>query len=231
VGALAEEGDLERERRLTAFPSAAPGQRLLTRAPAVATSRAKRTFDVLVACFALLLFLPLLLTVAMMIRLESPGPAIFRQRRTGYQGRIFIIYKFRTMTVTEDGGQIRQATKDDKRVTAIGAVLRKLSIDELPQLWNVLKGDMSIIGPRPHALSHDELYGDLIPTYVARFRCRPGLTGYAQVNGLRGEIEDTRGMSERVAADNSYIDDWSFALDMVILVRTVPLIFSDPNAY
>ena len=109
--------------------------------------------------------------------------------------------------------------------------MRKLSIDELPQLWNVLKGDMSVVGPRPHALAHDEYYGALIPTYAARFRAKPGLTGFAQVNGFRGEIRDTRGMSDRVAADNSYIDAWSPALDVAILARTVPLIFSDPRAY
>jgi lipopolysaccharide/colanic/teichoic acid biosynthesis glycosyltransferase len=113
----------------------------------------------------------------------------------------------------------------------MGALLRKLSIDELPQLWNVLKGDMSVVGPRPHALAHDEYYGALIPTYAARFRARPGLTGYAQVNGLRGEIRDPRGMSDRVAADNSYIEEWSQSLDLVILARTVPLIFRDPRAY
>ena len=201
------------------------------RLSAVATHPLKRLFDILAAGFGLLLFLPLLMTVLVLIRLESPGPAIFRQRRTGYRGRVFTILKFRTMTVTEDGGQIRHATKGDARVTAIGALLRKLSIDELPQLWNVLKGDMSIVGPRPHALAHDEYYGALIPTYAARFRARPGLTGYAQVNGFRGEIRDTRGMSDRVAADNSYIEEWSPALDLAILVKTVPLIFSDPRAY
>jgi putative colanic acid biosynthesis UDP-glucose lipid carrier transferase len=198
---------------------------------AVATHPFKRFLDVSIAGFALLLFLPLLLVVMAAIRAESPGGAIFRQRRTGYRGKVFTIYKFRTMTVTEDSGPIRHATKNDARVTEIGALLRKLSIDELPQLWNVLKGDMSIVGPRPHALSHDEYYGALIPTYAARFRARPGLTGYAQVNGFRGEIRDTRCMSDRVAADNSYIEEWSPALDLAILARTVPLIFSDPRAY
>jgi putative colanic acid biosynthesis UDP-glucose lipid carrier transferase len=191
----------------------------------------KRGFDVLVAGFALLLFLPLLFMVSVAIRVESPGPAIFRQRRTGYRGKVFTILKFRTMTVTEDAGEVRQATKNDSRVTAVGALLRKPSIDELPQLWNVMKGDMSIVGPRPHALAHDEYYGALIPTYAARFRARPGLTGYAQVNGFRGEIRDSRCMSDRVAADNSYIEEWSPTLDLTILVRTIPLIFSDPNAY
>ena len=197
----------------------------------VATDPLKRLFDIFASAFALLVFLPLLVMVMVLIKLESPGPAIFRQRRTGYRGRVFTIYKFRTMTVTEDSGQIRQATKGDARVTAMGALLRKLSIDELPQLVNVLKGDMSIVGPRPHALAHDEYYGALIPTYAARFRARPGLTGYAQVNGFRGEINDTRGMSDRVAADNSYIDEWSKSLDLAILARTVPLIFRDPRAY
>ena len=196
-----------------------------------ATSLSKRLFDIAVAGAALLLFLPLLVVVMVAIPLESPGPAIFRQRRTGHRGRVFTILKFRTMTVAEDSGHIRQATKNDDRVTAVGALLRKLSIDELPQLWNVVRGDMSIVGPRPHALAHDDLYGALIPTYAARFRAKPGLTGYAQVNGFRGEIMDTRCMSDRVAADNSYIEEWSLALDVAILLKTVPLIFRDPNAY
>jgi putative colanic acid biosynthesis UDP-glucose lipid carrier transferase len=191
----------------------------------------KRLFDIAVAGGALLLFLPLLVVVMVAIQMESSGPAIFRQRRTGYRGRIFTILKFRTMTVAEDDGEIRQATRNDDRVTAVGALLRKLSIDELPQLWNVMRGDMSIVGPRPHALAHDNYYGALIPTYAARFRAKPGLTGYAQVNGFRGEISDVRCMSDRVAADNSYIEQWSLALDLVILLKTVPLIFRDPNAY
>jgi putative colanic acid biosynthesis UDP-glucose lipid carrier transferase len=198
---------------------------------AVATDPLKRLFDIFASGFGLLVFLPLLVMVMLAIKLESPGPAIFRQRRTGYRGRVFTILKFRTMTVTEDHGELRQATKGDARVTAMGALLRKLSIDELPQLVNVLKGDMSIVGPRPHALAHDEYYGALIPTYAARFRARPGLTGYAQVNGFRGEISDTRGMSDRVAADNSYIEEWSQSLDLAILARTIPLIFRDPRAY
>src|SRR3954454_23855548 len=197
----------------------------------VATDPLKRVFDIFASAFALLVFLPLLVMVMVAIKLESPGPAIFRQRRTGYRGRVFTIYKFRTMTVTEDSAEVRQATKGDARVTAMGALLRKLSIDELPQLVNVLKGDMSIVGPRPHALAHDEYYGALIPTYAARFRAKPGLTGYAQINGFRGEIRDTRCMSDRVAADNSYIEAWSPALDLAILARTIPLIFHDPRAY
>jgi putative colanic acid biosynthesis UDP-glucose lipid carrier transferase len=212
---------IESRRQATSDPRCHP----------VARHPLKRLQDVLLAGFALLLFLPLLVLVMIVIRMESPGGAIFRQRRTGYRGKVFTIYKFRTMTVTEDAETVRHATKDDVRVTAVGALLRKLSIDELPQLWNVLKGDMSIVGPRPHALAHDEYYGALIPTYAARFRARPGLTGYAQVNGFRGEIRDTRCMRDRVAADNSYIEEWSPALDLAILAKTIPLIFRDPRAY
>jgi putative colanic acid biosynthesis UDP-glucose lipid carrier transferase len=196
-----------------------------------ATNPIKRLFDITAAGLALLLFLPLLLMVSMLIKMESPGPAIFRQRRTGYRGKVFTILKFRTMTVTEDSGQVRQATRNDSRVTELGGLLRKLSIDELPQLWNVLAGDMSIVGPRPHALAHDQHYAALIPTYADRFRARPGLTGYAQVVGFRGEIHDLGGMSDRVAADNAYIDEWSPTLDVAILLRTIPLILKDPRAY
>jgi len=197
----------------------------------VTESFGKRAIDITGAFFALLLFLPLLLCIALAVRLESGGPVIFRQRRTGHQGKIFTIYKFRTMTVAEDCGNVRQATKGDARVTAIGGVLRKLSLDELPQFLNVLKGDMSLVGPRPHALAHDDYYGDLIPTYVDRFRAKPGLTGLAQVNGLRGEIQDLRCMRDRIGADNLYIDSWSLGLDIAILAKTVLIIFRDPQAY
>ena len=197
----------------------------------ITSSFGKRVVDIAAALVAILVFLPLLICIAVMVRLESPGPAIFRQRRTGHQGEIFTIYKFRTMTVTEDSGHIKHATKGDKRVTAIGAVLRKLSLDELPQFFNVLKGDMSVVGPRPHALGHDDYYGDLIPAYVDRFRAKPGLTGLAQVNGLRGEIQDLRCMRNRIAADNLYIDSWSLGLDIAILAKTVMVIFRDPQAY
>lgn len=197
----------------------------------VASSFGKRAVDILGALFALLLFLPLLLCIAMAVRLESGGPVIFKQRRTGHCGRIFTIYKFRTMTVAEDCGNVRQATRDDARVTAIGSVLRKLSLDELPQFLNVLKGDMSLVGPRPHALAHDDYYGELIPVYVHRFRAKPGLTGLAQVNGLRGEIQDLRCMRDRISADNLYIDSWSLGLDIAILAKTALIIFRDPQAY
>lgn len=197
----------------------------------VARSLGKRGFDVTVALVGLIFFLPLLLAVAVAIRLESDGPVLFRQRRTGLGGKVFAIFKFRTMTVTEDCADLRQATRQDGRVTAVGAVLRRLSIDELPQLLNVLAGDMSLVGPRPHALAHDQAYAAMVTSYAQRFRARPGLTGYAQVHGLRGEVRRPACMTDRVAADNLYIDRWSFSMDLAILVRTIPLVFRDPRAY
>ncbi|WP_296598958.1 sugar transferase [Phenylobacterium sp.] len=218
-------------------PTAKPAVALTAPPPAPSTdaacasSRRKRAFDVTMALGALLVFLPLLLTIALLVRLESKGPALFRQRRTGLGGQIFTVFKFRTMTVAEDGETVRQATKGDARVTALGAVLRKLSLDELPQLLNVLRGDMSLIGPRPHAVAHDEMWGQMVPGYDRRFRARPGLTGYAAVCGLRGEVKELQAIIDRVEADNEYIDTWSFGLDMKIVWRTLPLIFGDTRAY
>ena len=197
----------------------------------VSESWAKRLLDILGSLFALLLFLPLLVAIAVVVRLELGGPVIFRQRRTGFRGRVFTIYKFRTMVVSEDDESLQQVTRHDTRVSFVGRVLRKLSLDELPQILNVLKGDMSLVGPRPHALAHDEQYGALIPDYAERFRAKPGLTGLAQVNGLRGEIRELYSMSERVVADNFYIDSWSLGLDLAILARTATIIFRDPQAY
>ena len=197
----------------------------------VATSRRKRAFDALMSFGALLFFLPLLLTIAMLVKLESRGPALFRQRRTGLNGMIFTVFKFRTMTVAEDGDVVRQATRDDARITAVGAILRKYSLDELPQLLNVLRGEMSLIGPRPHAVAHDETWGQLASGYDRRFRARPGLTGYAAVCGFRGEVKELQAIIDRVEADNEYIDTWCFALDIKIVLRTLPLIFSDTRAY
>lgn len=206
----------------------APGPSVLS---AVATSRRKRAFDILGALMALLLFLPLLLTIGLLVRLESRGPTLFRQRRTGLGGEIFTVFKFRTMTVAEDGQTVRQATRGDARVTALGAILRKFSLDELPQLLNVLRGEMSLIGPRPHAVAHDEAWTKLVPGYERRFRARPGLTGYAAVCGYRGEVQDLQAIVDRVAADNLYVDNWSFGLDLKIAWRTLPLIFADTRAY
>ena len=203
---------------------------LLTRNASAAASGSKRLLDILASSIALLMFLPLLLVIAVAVRLETHGPALFRQRRTGLNGKIFTIYKFRTMAVAEDD-DIRHATKNDSRVTPLGLVLRKCSLDELPQLLNIVKGDMSIVGPRPHAVSHDELYGAQIPAYNLRFRTKPGLTGLAQVSGLRGEVQALSCMADRVGADNTYIDNWSLGQDLLIILRTIPLMFRDPNAY
>lgn len=197
----------------------------------VASSRVKRAFDLLAALGAMMLFLPLLITIGIIVRLETPGPALFRQRRTGLGGKVFTVFKFRTMTVAEDGDVIRQATRGDARLTTIGRVLRKFSLDELPQILNVLRGEMSLIGPRPHALAHDETWSKLVPGYSQRFRARPGLSGYAQVCGYRGEVADLASLRARVEADNEYIDTWSLLLDVKIVLRTVPLIFTDTRAY
>jgi putative colanic acid biosynthesis UDP-glucose lipid carrier transferase len=206
-------------------PSSLPG------ALPVASSRGKRAFDVSAAGGALLLFLPLLLLVALAIWLESGGPVLFRQARGGLNGRPFAIYKFRTLTVAEDGSRVRQVTADDVRATRVGRVLRRLSIDELPQLLNVLKGEMSLVGPRPHALAHDAQWMATVPGYEGRFRARPGLTGYAQVIGCRGLIHDFAAIRARVAADNDYVEGWSFGRDIALILRTVPLVFSDPAAF
>lgn len=180
----------------------------------------KRCLDVGVAIFALVLLTPLLLVVSMLIKLDSPGPVIFRQSRRGFNGKPFEIWKFRTMTVCENGHTITQATRSDARVTKIGRFLRMTSIDELPQLWNVLRGDMSLVGPRPHALAHDNYYDELISKYVYRHHMKPGLTGWAQVNGFRGETPTIDLMEKRVEYDVWYVSNWSIWLDLKIMART-----------
>lgn len=181
----------------------------------------KRLFDVVVASTMLILLFPLLLATGLAIKLDSSGPLIFRQRRRGFNGRDFVIHKFRTMRVLEDGDVIRQASKSDARVTRLGRLLRRSSIDELPQLINVLKGDMSIVGPRPHALAHDREYGALIGNYAFRHHVKPGITGWAQVSGFRGETSHIDLMQKRVELDIWYINHWSVLLDLEILARTV----------
>jgi putative colanic acid biosysnthesis UDP-glucose lipid carrier transferase len=181
---------------------------------------AKQAVDILLAIWAIVCLSPLLLVVALLIKFDSPGPVIFRQYRIGYQGRRFQIYKFRTMSVLENGSDIAQARRGDPRVTKIGRLLRRSSIDELPQLFNVLKGEMSIVGPRPHAVSHDIYYGALIPEYSSRRTMKPGITGWAQVNGVRGETATIEEMQRRVIFDLWYIDNWSLALDLRIAWRT-----------
>ena len=194
-------------------------------------NKIKRIFDIFASAILILFFIPLFLFLSAAIRMDSPGSILFRQRRSGLLGLPFVIYKFRTMHAYEDGKNIQQATRGDIRVTRVGAIMRKLSLDELPQLLNVLKGDMSIVGPRPHALAHDELWANDVPTYVNRFRVRPGLTGYAQIMGLRGEITDDTQLKARVDADNYYVDSWSVNLEVSILLRTLPMVIKDPRAY
>ena len=209
-----------------------PGAGLPISGPApVALSVRKRTIDVLVSAVALALLAPLLLLVAIAIKLETRGPIFFRQQRTGLGGEPFTILKFRSMHVHRAEGTLRQASKNDSRVTVVGAALRALSLDEFPQLFNVLRGDMSLVGPRPHALQHDATWARAIPCYADRFRARPGLTGLAQVRGHRGEVSSTADIRARVQADIGYIDEWSLALDLRIFIRTLPLIFADPRAY
>ena len=197
----------------------------------LARSHLKRLLDVSGAFFGLIVLSPLLLLVALAIALESPGPPLFRQRRSGFGGKTFVIYKFRTMRVQEDGPNVVQAKRDDNRITRLGQLLRRTSVDELPQLLNVLKGEMSLVGPRPHALAHDEYYGALVEAYNERFRTKPGLTGLAQVSGLRGQTADIQSMVARVEKDLEYIRDWSFIGDIKILLRTVLIFAFHPAAY
>jgi len=182
---------------------------------------AKRIFDVVAASAILVVSLPLLLMIAALIRLDSPGPVLFLQRRYGFNQQAFRIFKFRTMTTTDDGDVIRQATRNDPRITRIGRVLRRYNLDELPQLLNVIAGQMSLVGPRPHALAHDHEFQRKIARYARRHNVKPGITGWAQVNGLRGETDTQDKMARRIAFDHWYIDNWSFWLDLAILARTV----------
>ncbi len=194
----------------------------LTRAPLSPLEIAcKRGFDILVASLAFVMLSPLLLLIALAIRLDSPGPVLFRQRRHGFNQETFRIFKFRSMTTTDDGAVIMQARRNDPRITAVGRVLRRYNLDELPQLLNVLAGDMSLVGPRPHALAHDREFQRKIALYARRHNVKPGITGWAQVNGLRGETDTDEKMADRVAHDLWYIDHWSFSLDLLILFRTL----------
>ncbi|HEX2135565.1 MAG TPA: undecaprenyl-phosphate glucose phosphotransferase [Microvirga sp.] len=204
----------------------------LQRAPlSVAERCLKRGFDVVVAGAALLLLAPLFLMVAVAIRIDSEGPVFFRQRRIGFSGRTFRIFKFRTMTALEDGPVVRQATRDDQRITRVGRWLRRTSIDELPQLLNVIRGEMSLVGPRPHANAHDSEFDRLIANYALRHHVKPGITGWAQVHGLRGETPTVDLIRRRVEYDLSYIERWSFLLDARILVLTVKELLKGSNAY
>ena len=192
----------------------------------------KRAFDLCAGGLGLILVSPLMALLAIGVRLSSPGPVLFRQRRYGLHGEEINVYKFRSMTVCEDGAVVTQAKKNDQRVTAFGAFLRKSSLDELPQLLNVLEGKMSLVGPRPHAIAHNEQYRKLISGYMIRHKVRPGITGWAQVNGLRGETDTIDKMSDRVKYDIDYLNNWSVWLDLKILFRTVMMLFRrDEQAY
>jgi putative colanic acid biosysnthesis UDP-glucose lipid carrier transferase len=192
----------------------------------------KRAMDLALAGFGLLVLSPLLLLIGAAVRVTSRGPALFRQRRYGLNGEEILVYKFRSMRVCEDGAVVTQARKGDPRVTRVGAFLRKTSLDELPQLLNVLEGKMSLVGPRPHAIAHNELYRKLINGYMIRHKVRPGITGLAQVNGLRGETETLEKMSERVRYDLEYLRHWSPWLDIKILFKTLGVVLHDRrNAY
>ena len=192
---------------------------------------AKRLTDISFSVLILMLLLPLLVLIAIAVKLSSPGPIIFKQRRYGLDGREIAVYKFRTMRVTEDGAQIRQASKTDSRITPVGAVLRRSSMDELPQLINVLQGRMSLVGPRPHAVAHNEEYRKLIKGYMVRHKVLPGITGLAQVNGCRGETLKLEEMEARVNYDLDYLRHWSPMLDIKILMLTAVKVFRDDKAY
>jgi len=191
----------------------------------------KRVSDIVLAGIILVLISPILIALAIGVKLSSPGPVIFKQRRNGLDGEEIVVYKFRSMTAQDNGPVVRQATKNDPRVTKFGAFLRRTSLDELPQFFNVLQGRMSIVGPRPHAVAHNEEYRRIIKAYMVRHKVKPGITGWAQVNGHRGETDTLEKMQARVEYDLEYLRNWSLGLDLQIIVRTIRLVFFDRNAY
>jgi putative colanic acid biosynthesis UDP-glucose lipid carrier transferase len=191
----------------------------------------KRASDIALAGLILLLASPLLVLLAIGVKLSSPGPVIFKQRRNGLAGEEIVIYKFRSMHAADDGATVPQAQKTDPRITRFGAFMRRRSLDELPQLVNVLQGRMSIVGPRPHAVAHNEQYRRLIKAYMVRHKVRPGITGWAQINGLRGETETIDKMQSRIEYDLEYLRNWSLRLDLQIIARTIKLVFFDRHAY
>ena len=219
-----------REARVVPFgPTIGLG---LTRPPLTRLQRAeKRAFDLIAATLGLIALAPLFALVALCIRREGPGPILFRQTRYGFNQEPFRIFKFRTMTTMEDGAEVKAATRRDPRVTRVGAFLRRYSIDELPQLLNVLKGEMSIVGPRPHALAHDQRYVERISRYARRHNVKPGITGWAQVCGHRGEIHNDESMQARIEHDLYYVDNWSVWLDVKIILMTFLSVGAHRNAY
>ncbi|MCH7636269.1 MAG: undecaprenyl-phosphate glucose phosphotransferase [Proteobacteria bacterium] len=191
----------------------------------------KRFSDIAIASVVLAIVAPLLLTISVAIRITSPGSIIFKQRRYGLDGHEIVVYKFRTMTVSEDDDVVRQATRNDERITKIGAFLRKYSLDELPQFVNVLQGRMSVVGPRPHAVAHNEEYRKLIKGYMIRHKVNPGITGLAQVQGYRGETSSVDDMRHRIEADLEYLRNWSLTLDFRIILQTISGMWNDKTAY
>lgn len=191
----------------------------------------KRTSDLVLGTLILILISPILLAIAIGVKLSSPGPVIFKQRRNGLDGTEITVYKFRSMTTQDNGAVVPQAKKHDPRITRFGAFIRRTSLDELPQFINVLQGRMSIVGPRPHAVAHNEEYRRLIKAYMVRHKVRPGITGWAQVNGLRGETDTIEKMQQRVEYDLEYLRNWTLGLDLQIIVRTVRVVFFDKHAY
>ena len=194
-------------------------------------SLVKRLSDIVLASLILLLISPLLLIIAVGVKLSSPGPVIFKQRRNGLDGEEIVVWKFRSMTTQDNGDHVPQAKRNDPRTTPFGAFLRRTSLDELPQFFNVLQGSMSIVGPRPHAVAHNEAYRQLIKAYMVRHKVKPGITGWAQVNGHRGETDTLDKMKARVEYDLAYLRNWSLGLDLQIIARTVKLVFFDRKAY
>jgi putative colanic acid biosysnthesis UDP-glucose lipid carrier transferase len=191
----------------------------------------KRLSDIVLSILILALIFPVLIVLALAVKFTSPGPIIFKQRRYGLDGEQILVYKFRSMTVTEDGPTIQQAQKNDARVTPLGAIMRRTSLDELPQFINVLQGRMSIVGPRPHAVAHNELYRKLIKGYMVRHKVRPGITGWAQVNGYRGETTTLDKMQGRIDYDLDYLRNWSLRLDLHIILKTIKLVLKDEKAH
>jgi putative colanic acid biosynthesis UDP-glucose lipid carrier transferase len=191
----------------------------------------KRTADLLIGSVLLAATALPMLVIGWLIKRSSTGPAFFRQRRYGLDGREILVWKFRTMTCCDNGDVVRQATRDDERVTPIGRFLRRTSLDELPQLFNVLEGSMSLVGPRPHANAHNEQYRGMIEGYMLRHKVKPGITGLAQISGYRGETETLEKMEKRVACDHQYIREWSFWMDVKILVKTLGVVVRQRNAY
>ena len=192
---------------------------------------AKRIADLMLASLGLLVAAIPMLIIAMLVKLTSAGPVFFRQKRYGLDGREILVWKFRSMRTCDNGPVVKQATKDDPRITKVGALLRRTSLDELPQLFNVIEGTMSLVGPRPHASAHNEQYRGQIQGYMLRHKVKPGITGLAQVNGCRGETETIDKMERRVDWDHTYIRNWSLWLDLKILFKTVFVVFKQDQAY